>query len=147
MTQSLSERASRISTAEVKKVDGDVFKLPEQLQTVVVIETAQGIIDNGGLEYFFESDFPRNPPYAFFVDVYRRIGAEGVAHCIETASRMFPFPDAHLHEGKRQVWLDGVKHDKTHEFVGLSRRACGDESVFRKLADYVEKNRHAFDGV
>ncbi len=65
MTQSLSERASEISTAEVKKVDGDVFKLPEAFQTVVVIETAQGIIDNGGLEYFFESDFPSNPPYAF----------------------------------------------------------------------------------
>lgn len=147
MTQSLLERASEISTAEVKKVGGDVFKLSEAFQTVVVIETVQGIIDNGGLEYFFESDFPSNPPYAFYVDVFRRIGAEGVAHCIEAASRMFPFPDAHLNEGKRQLWLDGVKHDETHEFVRLSRRACGDESVFRKLADYVEENRHAFDGV
>ena len=144
MTQSLQERASEIATAEVKKVGGDVFRLPEAFQTVVVIETAQGIIDNGGLEYFFESDFPNNPPYSFFVDTFRRIGAEGVAHCIEGASRMFPFPDAHLHESKRQRWLDGVKEDETHEFVRLSRRACGDESVFRKLADYVEKHRHAF---
>lgn len=145
MTPSLSERASEISTAAVKRLGGDVLKLPEALQTVVVVETAQGIIDNGGLEYFFESDFPNNPPYSFFVDVFRRIEAEDVAYCIEHASRMFPFSDAHLHEDKRQHWLDGVKHDETHEFVRLSRRACGDESVFPKLADYVEKNQHSFD--
>ena len=146
MTQTLLERASEISTTEYNMAGGDVFKLPEAFQTVVVIETVQGIIDNGGLEYFFESDFPNNPPYSFFVDVFRRVGAEGVAHCIEDASRMFPFPDAHLHECKRQRWLESVKHDDAHEFVRLSRRACGDESVFLKLADYVEKNRHVFDG-
>jgi hypothetical protein len=112
---------------------------------VVVIDTAQGIIDNGGLEYFYESDFPGNPPYSFFVDTFRRIGAESVASCIEATSRMFPFSDPHLYEAKRQHWLgDGVKENEAHEFVRLSRMACGDESVFRKLAAYVEMHRDAF---
>lgn len=58
---------------------------------------------------------------------------------------MFPFAHPHLHEAKRQHWLDGVKDEEEHDFVRLSRRACGDESVFRKLAEYVEKNSHAFN--
>ena len=57
---------------------------------------------------------------------------------------MFPFADAHLHEAKRQAWIDQVKNDEAHEFVVLSKRACGDESVFAKLADYVERNSRAF---
>lgn len=147
MNQSLLERASAYATAQVRRADGDVSQLPEPVQTVVVVDTVQGIIDNGGLEYFYESDFPRNPPYSFFVETFRRIGAESVASCIEESSRMFPFPQAHLHEAKRQQWLDSVKHDEAHPFVGLSRRACGDKSVFRKLAEYVDRNREAYGAV
>ena len=145
MTQSLSDLASQLSTAEVRRLGGDVSALPEAFQTVVVIETAQGIIDNGGLEYFFEADFPGNPPYSFFVEVFRRIGAESVAGCIEQVARMFPFAEPHLHQDKRQRWLDTVKDDEMGEFVQLSRRACGDESVFRDLANYVEEHRGAFE--
>lgn len=144
MSQSLLERASTYATALVQESGGDVNQLPIPVQTVVVIDTAQGIIDNGGLEYFYESDFPGNPPYSFFVEAFRRIGAEAVASCIEETSRMFPFPEPHLYESKRQQWLDAVKHDETHAFVRLSCRACGDDSVFRKLAEYVERNRGAY---
>lgn len=145
MTQSLSALASALSTAEVKRLGGGVFALSEAFQTVVVVETAQGMIDNGGLEYFFEADFPGKPPYSFVVEVFRRIGAQSVADCIEQAARMFPFPEPHLHEDKRQRWLYTAKDDETGKFVRLSRRACGDESVFRKLATYVEEHRDAFE--
>ncbi|WP_312844488.1 DMP19 family protein [Diaphorobacter nitroreducens] len=147
MSQTPLERATAYSNALVQEAGGDVSRLPEPVQTVVVVDTAQGIIDNGGLEYFYESDFPGNPPYSFFVETFRRIGAESVASCIEVTYRMFPFPEPHLHEGKRQQWLESVKHDESHEFVRLSRRACGDESVFRKLAEYVETNRHEYGAV
>jgi hypothetical protein len=50
----LSERSQ--SNARVQEVGGDVSLLPEPVQTVVVVDTSQGIIDNGGLEYFYESD-------------------------------------------------------------------------------------------
>lgn len=144
MSQTVLERASAYATAKVHEAGGDVGQLPEPVQTVVVIDTAQGIIDNGGLEYFYESDFPGNPPYSFFVETFRRIGAESVASCIEESSRMFPFPEPHLHEAKRQQWLETVKHDDAHPFVRLSRRACGDESVFRKLAEYAERHQDAY---
>lgn len=147
MRQSLLERVFAYANARVQGVDGQVSQLPEPVQTVVVIDSAQGIIDNGGLEYFYESDFPGCPPYSFFVETFRRIGAESVASCIEMSSCMFPFADPHLHAAKRQNWLDSVKHDEAHPFVRLSRRACGDESVFRKLATYVEAHRDAYGSV
>jgi hypothetical protein len=147
MRQTLLEQATAYANARVQEAGGDASRLPDAVQTVVVVDTAQGIIDNGGLEYFYESDFPNNPPYSFFVEAFRRIGAESVASCIEVTSRMFPFPEPHLYEAKRQQWLDGVKHDESHEFVRFSRKACGDESVFRKLAEYVERNRNAYGAV
>lgn len=147
MTQTLLERASAYANVLAQQAGGDVSQLPESVQTVVVIETAQAIIDNGGLEYFFESSFPGSPPYSFFVETFRRIGAESVASCIEESYRMFPFTDPHLHECKRQQWLATVKHDERHAFVHLSRRACGDESVFRKLADYVATHPGAYGAV
>ncbi len=122
-------------------------KLAEPIQTVVAIYTAQGVIDNGGLEYFYESDFPGNPEYSFFVEAFRRIGAESVASCIEVSSRMFPFARPQLHEARRQQWLDAVKDDESHEFARLSRQACGDQSVLPKLAEYVERNRGAYGAV
>ncbi len=141
------ERASAYAIAKVHEAGGDTSRLPEPVQTVAVIEMAQGIIDNGGLEYFYECDFPGKPPYSFFVEAFRRIGAESVGSCIEDSSRMFPFPEPRLQEAKRQQWLDTVIHDEAHPFVRLSCRACGDESVFQNLAEYVERNRDAYGAV
>lgn len=144
MNEQLLDRVIAYSIACVERASGDVFQLPLPIQTVAVVQTAQGIIDNGGLEYFYESDFVGNPPYSFFAETFRRIGAEAAASRIEVSSHMFPFTDPHLHEAKRQLWLDGIKENEAHEFVVLSRRACGDTSVFSKLAEFIEENRSAF---
>jgi hypothetical protein len=125
-------------------VDGDITRLAIPLQTVAVIYSAQGVIDNGGLEYFYESDFNGTPEYSFFAGAYRRIGAEIAATCIEESAAMFPFVDANLYELKRQQWLDKVKEDDSHAFVKLSRKICGDPSVFIKLGEYVAANRDSF---
>lgn len=147
MSSSPLDRASAYANACVDEAHGNVSRLALPVQTVAVIDTAQGIIDNGGLEYFYESDFPGTPPYSFFVEAYRRIGAEAAASCLEASVLMFPFPEPHLHEAKRLQWLEGVRDDEKHEFVKLSRRMCGDEAVFLKLAEYVEANRDAFKSV
>lgn len=60
------EKASDFAFAQLDEVNGDTGKLPLPLQTVVVICTAQGTVDNGGFEYFFESDFPNNLDYGLF---------------------------------------------------------------------------------
>lgn len=126
------------------QASGDIEALPLVLQTLLVVESAQGIIDNGGLEYFYEADFPNNPPYSAFVEAYRRIGAEDAAACIEATARMFPFAEPQLFEQLRQLWLEKLQEDPGGEFRRLSDRICGDQSVWIKLQEYVERNRHEF---
>jgi hypothetical protein len=128
----------------LENVEGDVLRLAEPVQTLVLVDSSQGIIDNGGLEYLFENDFPGNAPYSLLVEAFRRVGAEAVASCIEKSSLMFPFAQPHLFPVKRQHWMDSIKGDDTHEFARLSRMACGDETVFQHLASYGENNREAF---
>ncbi len=107
-------RATVYANECVNEAHGDISRLTLPVQTVAMIDTAQGIIDNGGLEYFYESDFPGTPPYSFFVEAYRRIGAEAAASCLEASVRMFPFPEPHLHEAKRLQWLESVRNDEKH---------------------------------
>lgn len=144
MNDRLLDRVIAYAIARVVEASGDVSQLPLAVQTVAVVQAAQGIIDNGGLEYFYENDFLDNPPYSFFVEIFRRIGAEAAAQRIEASSQMFPFPEPHMHAEKRVAWIETVHETEAHEFVQLSRQACGDESVFAKLAEYVEKNASTF---
>ena len=144
MSESLLDKASDFVFAKLKLVDGDISRLAIPLQTVAVIYSAQGVIDNGGLEYFYESDFNGTPEYSFFVEAYRRIGAECAASCIQESAAMFPFAHANLYELKRQRWLDTVKEDESHAFAKLSRKICSDQSVFSKLGEYVAVNRDSF---
>lgn len=123
---------------------GDITALPVPLQTLLLVESAQGIIDNGGLAYFYEADFPNNPPYSDFVDAYRRIGAETAAWCIEASSLMFPFADPHFFAPLRELWLEKLRADQAQEFSRLNQRICGDAAVWEKLADYVERHSDAF---
>lgn len=102
MNESLLDRASDFTFAQLKLVDGDITRLAIPIQTVAIIYSAQAVIDNGGLEYFYESDFDGTPEYSFFVEIYRRIGAESAASCIEESAAMFPFAQPNLYESKRQ---------------------------------------------
>ncbi|MFC0251677.1 DMP19 family protein [Massilia consociata] len=147
MTQPFLNDAIEHAYTFLSAVDGNAALLPEPMRTVVIVSTAQGIIDNGGLEYFFESDFPHNPPYSLFVEAFRRIGADGVSTCIERCADMFPFAHPHLHEAQRQQWIDSIKDNEAHEFVLLSNKACGDKVVYKKLAEFVERNRNSFEAV
>lgn len=140
----LVDRAWDYSVGRLQEAGGSIYVLAEPLQTVLAIYAAQGIIDNGGLEYFFESDFDDSPPYEYFVKAFRRVGAEHAADCIETAAKMFPFSNPHLYESKRRQWLESIRDHEGHQFKRLSNAVCGDSTAFLKLVDYVERNRHAF---
>jgi hypothetical protein len=144
MPQSFLDQAIAYSFELLTTVEGEARNLPEPMGTVLIVSTTQGLIDNGGLEYFFESDFPLNPPYSMFVDAFRRIGADSVASCIEVSANMFPFAEPHLHAAQREAWIDAIEHNEKHEFALLSNRACGDETVWQKLAEFVDSNRDSF---
>jgi hypothetical protein len=85
---------------------GDLDKLPRAIRTVAIVQSAQGIIDNGGLQYFFESDFPNQPPYTIFVDAYREIGASAEADALGSAVALFPFAQPHKDKAGRDSFLE-----------------------------------------
>src|SRR3954462_213387 len=82
--------ASKDVYRDQKLPSWSAYQLKEPLLTVWAVEQAQGIIDNGGFQYFFENDWPENPEYSLFVDAFRRIGAAEAADCIQDAASMFP---------------------------------------------------------
>ena len=55
-------------------VDDDMSRLPESVRIFLLVNGAQGVIDNGGYNYFFEADWPGTPPYEVFADAYEAIG-------------------------------------------------------------------------
>jgi hypothetical protein len=132
------DKASDKVFAALDELGGDLRALPVPQQTVAVIYAAQGVIDNGGFKYFFEADWPNNPPYSMFIDAYRRIGAVGAAECFERAIAMFPLPDPHMNRELRNLFMDDLP--EKHEFFELGFKVCGDQAIWDKLADYVVAN-------
>lgn len=146
MNEALLDHASNFAFEKLMdSSDGCLRDLPLPLQTVAVIYSAQGIIDNGGLEYFYESDFDVESPYSYYVDAYRRIDAQEAANCIEKTAKMFGVSDPHLRIADRRKFLEEVEQDEKHEFRRLSDLICGNQEVWEKLSDYVEANRAAFE--
>jgi hypothetical protein len=142
MTDSPLDKPYDYAVSRLAAAGGDTEALPLPLQTLLFVEMAQTLIDSGGLEYFFEADFPNNPAYDVFVQAYRRIGAESAADCIEASALMFPFAEPHFFEELRQVWLEKMRIDP--RFASLGERIAGDASVWQKLSQYVQRNRDAF---
>lgn len=127
-----------------EKVAGALRKCAVPVQVVLLVDSAQGIIDNGGLRYFYEVDFEEQGPYSDFVEAYRAIGAEDAATLLERSIRLFPFPDPHLHELKRQRWLDQIQEDESHEFNYISAKLIGHQVVFPKLKEYMARHWEHF---
>ena len=46
---------------------------------VVIVYSAWGLIENGGFQYFFESNFPGDPPYDVFTQAFRSVGLTDIA--------------------------------------------------------------------
>ena len=140
MARSAFDRAIHFAYDQASRV-GDIRKLPVVLRTVVVCESAQGIIGNGGFRYFFENDFPGKPSYSLFVQAFLSIGATDAATVISKAVSLFPFPRPHLSSKKRNDFLDRFPNDGP--FKRLNRQFWDDKSIESLLKAYVR--RHSSD--
>jgi hypothetical protein len=138
------DNASDIAFAALEKAGNDPASLSISMKTVVVIYTAQAIIDNGGFQYFFGQDFDNNPPYSFIADAYRQIGARSAASLIEEAVSLFPFNDPHLHQDQRLAFLQNESNPDYQRIEELGDQLCGDESIWEKLEKYVNNNKADF---
>lgn len=115
------------------------------VRAVLLVDSAQGIIDNGGLQYFYEVDFEEQGPYSDFVDAYRTIGAEDAARLLGRSIQLFPFADPHLYQAKRERWLNQVRENESHEFNDLSDKLVGHKGVFPKLKKFMTRNWELFE--
>ncbi len=127
--------------------DGEALidHLPRPRQVFAIIYSAQGIIDNGGFQYLFESDWPNKPPYTMFSDAYREVGATDVADWLDQAASMFPFSDPHLHREARVRYLREfcVKGDSPMGVLSGEAIDASDR-VFTRLAQYVRAHENEF---
>ncbi len=128
----------------LSKVNDDPQQLDFPYQTVVVLYSAQGIIDNGGFQYFFESDFQVKLPYSIFSQAYKRIGAFKAAENIDRAVEMFGFKNPHLNCKKRNKFLDN-NNSRDSEFTKLGTEICGDEMIWDLLVGFVIKHSKSFN--
>lgn len=102
------DKAAEVVYRKLKSVAGNPASLPETLRPIAVLYTVQAMIDNGGFQYLFESDFPFNPSYAAFSDAYRTIGAADIADRLDRAVSLFPFSNPEFDREARNTFMDSL---------------------------------------
>ena len=131
--------AHDIAALRLAAADDDLTALPAPLQTVLLLTSAQGLLDNGGLHAFFGAEFPGRPPYGLFVAAYERIGAAAEARGLARAVAVFPFDEPHLDAQRRAAWL--AEHVQAFADGDV---LCGSEAVWPLLEAYVTRHADAF---
>lgn len=141
------DRAIDYAIAEVRRV-GDPGLLPLPVRIVALVHAAQGVIDNGGLQYFFESNWKNQPPYSVFIDAYCAIGAAAEADVLAAAVALFPFPDPQKHQEQRNEFMDQFQDEDGHRldspFEPYTKQLCGNKEVWRRLESYVSAHIDTF---
>jgi hypothetical protein len=122
----------------------DIDKLPVEMKTLLLVHAAQGKINNGGLQYFFENDWPSQPQYSVFSDAYRQIGAHECADMLDRAVALLAIEHPEQHADLRQKRMEELCEQEESEFARLSRRLCVTESdgVWQQLDCFIERNRN-----
>ena len=121
--------------ARLEASGGELARVPEELaRTLVVVVSAQGVIENGGLAYFFGLDWPGTPPYALFVSAYLAIGAVREAALLEEALAVLALAQPERDLAARRAALAGPAGAR---LADLDRR-WGD--VEAKLAEHVARH-------
>lgn len=138
------DKAFKQATKKLKKAGEDIFKLSKPVSTFLFVYSAQGVIDNGGYKYFFESDWPNNPPYSNFINAYEEIGCEKQAIDFNRVVSSFPFENPHLNESARQKYIDDNYDEDEIEVKGWGEALCGDKEVWPKLEEYYLQNKEQF---
>ena len=132
----LLDSAAELIYDKLDTVGGDPLQLPAVLQPIAILYTIQAIVDNGGFRYLFENDRGSHP-YSVWVQAYRQVGAMHAADCLERAVNLFPFPDPHINESKRNEYMDSL-NEESAELYQLGDQVCGDRQVWLLMEAYVK---------
>ena len=131
------DKFSRIAFRHLDAVDDDPFRLEEPYKTFIFVYNAQGVIDNGGLRYFFENDWPDNWAYSEFADSYMRIGREDLANILRTAAASFGIDQPESDCDARRAYMEEHFDADKHEITGFDDSICGDKQVWSDLVKWT----------
>ncbi len=134
------EQATALLNAQNNKLEN----LPEEVAVFLRVYDAQGVIDNGGYKYFFEADWPENPPYSDFVNAYYNIGCVEQAYELKKVVETFPFEDPHLNCDQRNEFMDVHWNEEKYCVEMWGNKLCGDEEVWKFLENYYIKHQNKF---
>ena len=77
---------------------------PPTLKAAIMINTGQAIIDNGGFQYFFGSDFP-NVSHEEFIEAYGLLGFTDHAEKLKYVISVFPNGEPQINLQERQAFF------------------------------------------
>ena len=124
--------------------EGDFTALPKPVATLLRVQGAQGIIDNGGYRYFFEKNWEGTPPYSAFIEAYEEIGCHAQAADLARVVATFPFEQPHLHEQLRNRFIEEFFDEKSYCVLPWGEALCGDRTVWQKLEAYADRHSSEF---
>jgi hypothetical protein len=106
------------------------------------------MVENGGLQYFFENDWPEKLPYSLFVDALTHIGAREASQILARAVSSFPFPEPHLNRLGRNEYMNECRARdgrENTEFERLSYKLLNMmKEVDEKLVVFIRANLDFF---
>lgn len=116
--------------------------LNEKQRTVVLVVAAQGIIDNGGLSYFFHSNFPDQIPYERFAEAFDNIGASEAGDAIRKALSVFSIEHPELDDEHRRITMERLGlYGYDGGFKFLTDKIMGRDVHHSKLlANYINEH-------
>lgn len=136
--QELLDKVSEIAFKKLADAGDRMESVEEPYKTVAIIYSAQGVIDNGGMVYFFENDWPNNPPYSVFADAYERIGMADAAKALRAAEKSFDVPNPEGNRNARTEYMEA--HQDRFNGMVWDDCICGDKKVFEDLAHWVRSH-------
>jgi len=138
------DHAHDVASAKLESAGGDIAAVQPPYRTVLAVMAAHGLIENGSMMQFFDSDFPNSPPYTIFIEAYRAIGATNAAACLERAVASFPFEYPEREKEKRVQFINAHYDEKTFTVGIWDHSFVRDENVYRLLLKYVGKHVNEF---
>jgi hypothetical protein len=134
--QSQSQHVVAIAYERLAVIGGNPLQLDEPFRTVVLADTALGLIGNGGLEYFFESDFPGCPDYSVFAAAFQNLGLAYLADGLRELVALFPFQAPHQERDLRLTFLASPSPNFDSAANRLNERVWQDSSIDERLRAY-----------
>jgi len=93
----------------------DPIQSPFAHKVAVMLTTAQGIIDNGGFEYFFGVPFNIEPDMEDFIKAYEAVGALGSAKAFEEAISRSKTTEPKYEDLNQVLWRESANNYKQLE--------------------------------